>query len=857
MCHLVCRFLPLWLVVCCLLDVSFSVQAEEMLPLSRGIPEFDSRLTSLRLRAEVRAKVQSETSILNGCEVAVLETQSRSAVSERQCEVAQGDQPKEDPDYLLGIALLDGLGMKVNEKKAVELLLAAARREHPLAMAHVAEFYFTGLQMKIDEAESKKWVDRCLKSVQKLANDGNADAQYVLGRFTSAGIGVPKDLVQGAKWYRLAADQNHLPAQSDLGRCYEHGEGVAKDVLEAIKLYRQSADNQLATGQLNLGICYNNGVGVSKDSVEGAKWVRKAAENNLPFAQFMFGICCLTGEGVAKDGAEGVKWLRLAADQDHTTAQYNLGLCYAIGEGVPQDLAVAATWYRKAADLNDADSQVKLGQCYTSGEGVAKDPAEAVKWYRKAADQKHPVAQLYLGHAYAQGDGIARDAAEAVHLYRIVASHTSAGPDLKAAIEKAIKDLEVEASDDRVIPLVALGQSIAFDAGEHLRIDVPVSVNLVDDADVINGKRHVRLIETTAGKETPVRIQVEKSMPLRLWWILQGKTPAGTRRTFRIDSVDATAEQPMGEQPMAVPGVVVEQTAEAIDVRCGERPVLRYNTAHVNPPAGMNQRYGRSAYLHPVWTPSGKIVTEQFPADHGHQSGLFLAYVKTEFESRTPDFWNLAGGTGRVRHKRVVKTTSGSVFGELVVEHEHVDLSGPEPRVALNETWNVRVWNVGGSDSGYWICDLASTAQAASASPLTLSKYHYGGMAIRGAGSWGGNQAKFLTSEGLDRKTGNHTRPKWCDISGPVGDQTAGLAMLTHPRNFRFPEPLRIHGTMPYMVYTPSHLADWSIADKTPHVSRYRFIIHDGEIASDQINQLWSDFGETLSVTIVENATSQ
>ena len=70
---------------------------------------------------------------------------------------------------------------------------------------------------------------------------------------------------------------------------------------------------------------------------------------------------------------------------------------------------------------------------------------------------------------------------------------------------------------------------------------------------------------------------------------------------------------------------------------------------------------------------------------------------------------------------------------------------------------------------------------------------------------------------------------------------------MTHPGNFRSPEPLRIHPTMPYMVYTPSFLGDWEITPRAPHVSRYRFVIHDGVLPAETIERLWKDYAEPLT----------
>ncbi len=378
---------------------------------------------------------------------------------------------------------------------------------------------------------------------------------------------------------------------------------------------------------------------------------------------------------------------------------------------------------------------------------------------------------------------------------------------------------------ERPPPAATIGQVLTLVARDQARIDAPASIALTIPPEK---GRSVRLVEIAGDQEQPIPSQVEPGTPPRLWWIVRGELASGAKRTYRIDAGDAVES----------PQVSVDRREGSVVVRVGEASVLQYNSAHVAPPAGVDAKYGRSAFIHPMWTPAGTVVTNQFPADHPHQSGIFLAHTKTEFAGRTPNFWDLLGGTGRVRFKSLQATTSGAIFGQLDAEHEHVDLSAPEEKVALVETWNIRVWNVGGPKLGYWVCDLTSTLNCATADPLRLLKYHYGGMALRGARSWDAEHGRFLTSEGKDQITGNHTRPRWCDLSGPVGDRMAGLAFLTHPKNFRAPEPLRIHPTMPYMVFSPSHLGDWEITPGTPHVSRYQFVIHDGQLPETTINRL-------------------
>lgn len=391
-----------------------------------------------------------------------------------------------------------------------------------------------------------------------------------------------------------------------------------------------------------------------------------------------------------------------------------------------------------------------------------------------------------------------------------------------------------------LLPTVAFGQTLVVAAHKNVRIDAPACVGL---SIAIDEARSVRLVETTGNQERPVPSQIESGTPSRLWWIVRGETPAGSKRSYRIDRGAAVAGSV----------VSVDRRPGSLVVRVGESNVLQYNSAHVEPSAGADARYGRNAFIHPCWSPSGTVVTDQFPPDHLHQSGIFLAHTKTEFEGRTPNFWDLLGGTGLVRFKKVQDTAGGPVFGEIQVEQEHVDLTVPEGKVALVETWGLRVWNLGGREAGYWICDLVSTMRCATSSTLRLKEYHYGGLALRGARSWDDKHARVSTSDGKDRITGNHTRPNWCDLSGPVGDRTAGITLMTHPDNFRAPEPLRIHPTMPYMVYSPSHLGDWEITPATPHVSRYRFVFHDGDLPAATANRLWLDFADPLVAATVRN----
>ena len=109
-------------------------------------------------------------------------------------------------------------------------------------------------------------------ATKKDAESGDADAQNNLGGMYDNGQGVPQDVAEAVKWYRLAADQGYAMAQYNLGVMYDNGQGVPQDDAEALKWYRLAADQGQADAQFNLGVMYYNGQGVPKDLIEAYAW---------------------------------------------------------------------------------------------------------------------------------------------------------------------------------------------------------------------------------------------------------------------------------------------------------------------------------------------------------------------------------------------------------------------------------------------------------------------------------------------------------------------------------------------------------------------------------------------------------
>jgi len=72
-----------------------------------------------------------------------------------------------------------------------------------------------------------------LGSLRKLADRGDADAQWQMGVRYHNGEGVPRDDAQAMQWFQRAAEQGHVIAQATLGAYYWAGRGVPQDLSKA------------------------------------------------------------------------------------------------------------------------------------------------------------------------------------------------------------------------------------------------------------------------------------------------------------------------------------------------------------------------------------------------------------------------------------------------------------------------------------------------------------------------------------------------------------------------------------------------------------------------------------------------
>jgi len=376
---------------------------------------------------------------------------------------------------------------------------------------------------------------------------------------------------------------------------------------------------------------------------------------------------------------------------------------------------------------------------------------------------------------------------------------------------------------------------IIVEARLYKRVDTPVCISLADVTD-----KSICLREVRSDSREAVPSQIEAGDCPKLWWILSGTTEPGAKRVYEL------VKEPCSQAMV----MEVSKNDKYLEIMQGDTRVLRYNHAIVPAPNGHSSLYNRSGFIHPLWSPSGVVLTNIHPEDHIHHMGIWMPWTHTEFEGKPVDFWNLDDGQGTVRFVKFLSTSSGPVYGGFEAEQEHVALNTAEgEKVVLREIWDVRVYNVGGPEKGYWLWDFVSRQTCVADSPLKQKEYRYGGLGYRGPAQWDEENSVYLTSEGKNRKNGHATRARWCDMAGRINSKWQGVTVMSHPKNFRHPEPMRIwpEGQV-FFNFAPGLAGDWVMEPGKEGVFRYRFYVHEGKLDADKIEGFWRDYAEPPEV---------
>jgi len=228
--------------------------------------------------------------------------------------------------------------------------------------------------------------------------------------------------------------------------------------------------------------------------------------------------------------------------------------------------------------------------------------------------------------------------------------------------------------------------------------------------------------------------------------------------------------------------LAVDRAASTVKAAWDGRPLFVYN-------------YGTDVpkpCIHPLYTPAGRELTLNSPADHVHHRGLMLAFgnvMVTEGGTQVHvDFWGEAGapeGLGRIVHKSFEGVNAVEGRAWLIARNEWRRRS--DDALLLTERREITVFRPD-SPRCYlltWLSELTAAERDLVIGGTPGRDVSYYGLGLRVPRDMDGGQ--FLDSEGRSGvEQVNGQRARWCAYTSP-NEPVRGFAMFDHPDNPRYP----------------------------------------------------------------------
>ena len=389
-------------------------------------------------------------------------------------------------------------------------------------------------------------------------------------------------------------------------------------------------------------------------------------------------------------------------------------------------------------------------------------------------------------------------------------------------------------------------------AGEKMT-DSPVKV-AVDGVDYNTDKGSLCLYELIGEKEVSVPCQLEPGHTASLWFILNEDSGKNSERRFVVKIEEGKRGKINGKF------IRLEKKQSDLLFLSGEQPLLNYRFGVKYPPEGINPLYRRSAYIHPLWSPGGQVLTRIQPPDHYHHYGIWGPWTKTHIGDREIDFWNLALGQGTVRFSAFLSQIEGNVYTGFRALQQHIDFGAKgEDQVAMNEILDMRIWNVSGD---ICIIDYTTTINCPLEKGIMLDAYRYGGgIGFRATEEWTRDNSTVLTSDGKSRDEADGSFARWCIVEGEssAGSGRSGILFLSHPSNRMHPEPMRVwppdanggRGDL-FFEFVPIRHQSWKLESGSDYTLKYRMVVFDGEMDADEAEKYWNGFASLPAVEFLK-----
>jgi len=277
-------------------------------------------------------------------------------------------------------------------------------------------------------------------------------------------------------------------------------------------------------------------------------------------------------------------------------------------------------------------------------------------------------------------------------------------------------------------------------------------------------------------------------------------------------------------QLSASPPLEAREDPEGILVSENGSPVLFYQRS----PKSKDGEYQRANYIHPLYNLEGQVITEDFPADHLHQRGVFWTWHQIlAGERRLGDGWECRDIQWDVLEAEAVETCGGAMLLKTRVHWKSPNWTGADGNMIpfVEEKAAITIYPA----------ELQSRSIDFEISLRALAE----GLRLGGsedAKGYGGFSLRLLLPEdvsfrGIDGPVNPETNAVQAgpaiDVSGSRGTSgPGGITVIQHPENPGFPQGwiLRSSASMQNPAW-PGHNTV-TLPSSNPVTLKYRLVLH-------------------------------
>jgi hypothetical protein len=227
--------------------------------------------------------------------------------------------------------------------------------------------------------------------------------------------------------------------------------------------------------------------------------------------------------------------------------------------------------------------------------------------------------------------------------------------------------------------------------------------------------------------------------------------------------------------------ISIEQSEQGIAVKVDGKPFTEYLT-----------RSGTKPALHPIIGPTGRKLTRGWPIaelaehdkdDHPHHRSLWF----TQEGLNGVNFWlepakgkPLSGNEGEVVHREFVRAESDGNVGIVQTRNDWLDAKGKK---ICEDTTTYRF----AAENDLRVIDFQIDLRA-SEEDVKVTDTKEGTFAVRVAGPMSVDSkqgGRIVNSRGQENAKAWGMPAEWVDYQGQVDGEQVGIAILSHPSNFR------------------------------------------------------------------------